>query len=532
MKRRKQPGGLPALDLIEQSVHTLRTAPVSAWLAYYIGTAPFILGALFFWSEMSRSAFAEEHLMGGSIGLALLFVWMKSWQAVFGALVRAHVSRETLPPWTAARVARIAARQLIIQPSSFFLLPLALIAMLPFGWLLAFYQNVTVLGARGDEATGAFIKRAWRQATFAQGQHHVGFLLIFVFAAFVWTNLAITAIGVPFLGKTLLGIETQFTLGFASVVNTTFFAVICGLLYLTLDPLFKTTYVLRCFYGESRQTGEDLRVALRGFRPAATAALLLALLLGLAPAGRAADAKPAGQPVNPTELDRSIEDVLARSEYTWRAPRPKRERTGNAEVDGFLKRIGKWIGEAWDSFENWLRNLGRPRAGSLPGGFSLFTREGLIYTLIVVVALLLGVLMWLLWKIRLKRRAGEAEATAAVPALNLADENVTAEQLPEDGWLRMAMEMIERGDLRLALRAFYLASLAHLAERQLVTLAKFKSNRDYERELQRRSHALPEVNALFSHNVATFDRVWYGLHEVNPELVQHFRGNVERIKSC
>jgi hypothetical protein len=56
-------------------------------------------------------------------------------------------------------------------------------------------------------------------------------------------------------------------------------------------------------------------------------------------------------------------------------------------------------------------------------------------------------------------------------------------------WTRLGREFRQRGELRLALRAFYLASLSHLAAKGLVTVARFKSNRDYERELRRRGHA-------------------------------------------
>ena len=59
------------------------------------------------------------------------------------------------------------------------------------------------------------------------------------------------------------------------------------------------------------------------------------------------------------------------------------------------------------------------------------------------------------------------------------------------------------------MRAFYFASLAQLAARGLITVAKFKSNRDYERELQRRGHSLPELLASFGDNVSVFDRTWY-----------------------
>jgi len=68
-----------------------------------------------------------------------------------------------------------------------------------------------------------------------------------------------------------------------------------------------------------------------------------------------------------------------------------------------------------------------------------------------------------------------------------------------------------------------------LAAKNLVTLAKFKSNRDYERELRRRGHALPDLPPLFTENVSVFERVWYGMHEVTAELVTRFIVRVERL---
>src|SRR6185436_17683161 len=100
-----------------------------------------------------------------------------------------------------------------------------------------------------------------------------------------------------------------------------------------------------------------------------------------------------------------------------------------------------------------------------------------------------------------------------------------ADELPEDGWLRLGLELLDRGEVRLALRSFYLASLAHLASRDLIRIAKFKSNRDYERELLRRSHALPDLSSAFSENVSVFDAVWYGRHDIDDEVLQRFRLN-------
>ena len=96
----------------------------------------------------------------------------------------------------------------------------------------------------------------------------------------------------------------------------------------------------------------------------------------------------------------------------------------------------------------------------------------------------------------------------------------------------MGRELLGRGELRLALRAFYFASLTHLAARNLITIAKFKSNHDYERELGRRGHALPDTLSLFGENVSMFDRSWYGLHDVSPALVDKFLANFERMKTA
>jgi hypothetical protein len=126
----------------------------------------------------------------------------------------------------------------------------------------------------------------------------------------------------------------------------------------------------------------------------------------------------------------------------------------------------------------------------------------------------------------------EIQAQAIPPAPDLHDENIGANQLPEDGWIALARELLEKGDLRLALRAYYLASLAQLADRNLISIARYKSNRDYERELVRRAHALPQLTGLFSENVSTFDRVWYGLHEVTRDLLDGFATNVLRMKNA
>ena len=162
---------------------------------------------------------------------------------------------------------------------------------------------------------------------------------------------------------------------------------------------------------------------------------------------------------------------------------------------------------------------------------------GLLYSLqillLFLIALLVGVLVVLIFRAyRRRRRSDVLRRRAGGGRPDLSDENVAADQLPEDGWMNLAREMMEEGNLLLALRAFYLASLAHLAAREMISIAFFKSNREYETELRRRARALPEAQDAFSQNVAAFDRAWYGLHAVTQDALQEFQSNLARIRAC
>jgi len=75
------------------------------------------------------------------------------------------------------------------------------------------------------------------------------------------------------------------------------------------------------------------------------------------------------------------------------------------------------------------------------------------------------------------------------------------------------------------------SGLAHLATRNLISIARFKSNREYERELRRRAHAIPNLPTLFGDTISNFERVWYGTHEATLDLAQQFAGSVDKLKA-
>jgi hypothetical protein len=563
--RRRQ--GKGALELIEEAVHLLRSASSSALAAYYLGSLPFVFGLLFFWTDMSHSAFARRHIAEASLGVALLFLWMKYWQAIFAIRIRAQFAGHPPPKLHFARCYRIFVTQSALQPTGLILLPLALIAAFPFGWAYAFYQNLTALGDAEHTGLGGALKKSSRQAALWPRQNLLVLAYMLLFGFFVFLNVAIACLLLPELVKMLLGIESVFTRSPYAMFNTTFFMAVIGLSYFCVDPILKTIYVLRCFYGESLQSGEDLKADLRLYATSLqrlAVCLLLSVMFvlnlqaantnsaslsssssiqvsendGQEEAGNGLRGQASSTGISPVDLDRAINQTLQERKYSWRMPREKAvdEDAEKGIIGRFFEQaltmLRKWVRATliWlDDFFNKLFRRGRSGRGDSGYGW-IWSLDVLLYSLLAVVICATAIFLMRHWR---RKRQPVAIATQAIqPAPDLTDENVSAEQLPEDGWTALARELLARGEFRLALRAFYLASLAHLAEKNLVSLAKFKSNRDYERELRRRGHSFPDLLSVFGENVAVFDRSWYGMHKVTGDLVNEFAANVERIKTA
>ncbi|MEZ5434587.1 MAG: hypothetical protein R3F31_26160 [Verrucomicrobiales bacterium] len=95
-------------------------------------------------------------------------------------------------------------------------------------------------------------------------------------------------------------------------------------------------------------------------------------------------------------------------------------------------------------------------------------------------------LAWLAVIVLKRHRLEVAEDFTPDPGagnVDLESEEIMASQLPENEWARLARERFQAGDFRLAVRAWFLATLSHLGDRGLVTVARWKSNRDYQIEL-------------------------------------------------
>jgi hypothetical protein len=501
------------IELIEEATRLFRSAGFATLGLYYIGALPFVLGFLFFWTEMSRDAFAYQSILPGSLAVALLYIWMNVWQAIYAAELRNRLGDRSAGRWTVRRILRVAIQQSAVQPTSLIVIPIGTLLVLPFAGIYGFYQNFTVLADVKQSRAYAFL---WtRQSWLVLG-------IQAAFAIFVAANIALAMFAVPYLLQMLLGIETIFTKSGAHLFSSTFFAVCLSLTYLCVDPIMKAIYVLRCFYAESVNSGADLRSTL-----SVAAVLVVAILLPCS----AVFAQPR---ISAPELDRAIDQVIHQRQYTWRLPRqqpPQAESQKNffvrftestwRAIRRQFRRLIKWIGE-------WIDELFRRRDGEGGRSPASALRIG-TYFLLAAFAVGLGVLL-----IRALRQRTASQTAVAIPMaapVDLNADNLVADQLPEEGWRGLAKDWIARNDFRMALRALYLASLAYLGERELIRIHRGKSNRDYHKELDRRARSTPELAAVFGQNLAVFESSWYGRKEVGLDAIDAFVANLDRMKA-
>ncbi|MDD2710686.1 MAG: DUF4129 domain-containing protein [Verrucomicrobiae bacterium] len=578
MKNRRQKHldrGKNAIEIIEEACHLLRCAPPSILCLNLAGTVPCLIGFLFFWTDMSGNAFAHEHCAQAALAQALLYLWMKTWQSVFVVHLHAFLEKGAPPVWTFRRIANLVLFQSIMQPWSLVILPLSAIMVLPFGYAHAFFHAFSHSGDGRIESFREVIRETHRHASRWPGQNQRLILILGLFAIAVFINAGTTLFILPYAVKTILGVESAFTRSGIWLTTPAFFIVTLIITHLCMNPIFKACQILRCFYGESIHSGADLRADLHRSRalrqnPVSAMFLLLAVL-SCAPAAfggenlppsstnaplSAATPPPPGLPsscqpgsVRPEDLTRAISETLAGREFAWRFPRQKSTVADLAEKSFLarfsmevLRTLKSWIApfkkgflalrDAWDQFWDWLnKRFGEKKTSKNSREHSmdwLLSAQALSFCLLTATSCLLAVF---LYRSFLKHRPSPKTAQAIVPSStpDLKDENILATERPSDEWQSLGEELLNKGEWRLALRAFYLSSLAHLAHHQLLLIARHKTNRDYESELRRRAAATDLLEA-FGDNVTLFEHIWYGMHEVDRDLVDRFNINHERIK--
>lgn len=486
-----------SIDILEEAVNLLRGAPLDTIVTYLIGAVPLTLAFLFFLTDMNRSPYAFEHLPWASLALAFLYVWKNSWQAVFMAKLYRRLSPTAVNP-----------AQAIVMQST--LQPIGLLLPLPFPWITAFFRNVALYAAMGRPDALAVARR---QSVYATRQNWGVLSMVALGSLMLFVNVLVAIILLPQMGRSFLGIEGDLVRLGNGILNLTTLSVAAAITWLAIDPLLDAVYVLRCFYGESVATGADLRAALKK----------IAIFIFLISTVHA-------QPVNQQKLDQAIDQVVHQREFTWRSPRPEGSEPEGKWVGWYrstLKMIQDFKNLIWNKIKEWFTPEKELSENGKDTAINKKTLRALILLIVALIAA--GVVVFLLRRTRRAVVAAKA-VMAAAPPLNLADDSLTADRLPEAEWLAMAEEWMEKGDFRMALKAMYLAALNYLSAHELVSIRRWKSGLDYRRELTRRARAIPELPPAFERSLAIFEQGWYGRHVVDRAMAESLSNGFKEMR--
>jgi hypothetical protein len=272
------------------------------------------------------------------------------------------------------------------------------------------------------------------------------------------------------------------------------------------------------------------------------AALLMAAAIGLVSSSVYANAgEDAGVAVNAAasgadsiELNKAIDEVISRPEYAWRLPRSKEaEVTESSSFAGkffdMVRKAADYVVRFLRWLDRWLNKLfaGKERERNVNFDWQIPVL-GLWYMVAAAVCSVLAVALYRLWR-NYRRRSTAKTASAMDVVPDITDEGIQPDVLPSDEWMKIAHDFLAKGELRLAVRAMFLACLACLADAKRITPAKYKSNRDYFTELSRKAHDTPAVLSAFRENVDVIEEAWYGLRPVSMETVALFEQNRLRI---
>jgi Domain of unknown function (DUF4129) len=202
------------------------------------------------------------------------------------------------------------------------------------------------------------------------------------------------------------------------------------------------------------------------------------------------------------EANAKLAEILGRPEYARKNP----------EGSAFAK--------LWRRLMQWLQSLMPKQPQMSPGRANIITL--IVQGLVVLVAL--GVIVYVikafapqLFKQTRKKKKKERE-TRVVLGETLAPEQSASDLLSE------AEALARRGELRAAIRKAYIALLVELGDRKILSLAQYKTNRDYLR-------AVRELEPLYRHMKGltdSFENHWYGFVGVTEDDWLAFRAGYNK----
>lgn len=248
-----------ALLLLDDAVGLLRQGGPSDLLLWTVGTAPLVVAATVWITDLRGPFAGERNLLQAGL-VALTYCLMKAWHAMFAERLAARAVHREPPRVDGARLVRHLARQTRWQPWAWIALPLAALATIPFARTYAFFHGLSVVGEPG---------RAWREAGVAPKQNHLLIAVLALASLVVVFDVLIAVAITPQLLRLLLGWHTDLAANPLTLLSSTTLVAVIGLAYLALGPVVKAAYVLRAVEAAAASSGEDILASLRALEEGA-----------------------------------------------------------------------------------------------------------------------------------------------------------------------------------------------------------------------------------------------------------------------
>ena len=201
-----------------------------------------------------------------------------------------------------------------------------------------------------------------------------------------------------------------------------------------------------------------------------------------------------------------MESILARPEYSSAARGP------NA-LTRLIRDLIRWI-------QSWLPESAQVRPGG--AGIVSFLVQITVVATAVFLILYVGRLLFIRFRRPRKDRIRKKREARIVLGERLKPEDTATDLLAE------AEALARNGDLRAAIRKAYIALLVELGDRNVISLAQYKTNRDYLRSVSNR----PQLHSPLKKLTDSFERHWYGVAQATPNDWQDFRaGYTEALQT-
>src|SRR5262249_17099927 len=179
-----------------------------------------------------------------------------------------------------------------------------------------------------------------------------------------------------------------------------------------------------------------------------------------------------------------LAEILRRPEYIPRAPE------GSA-LERLLDRIMRWLSRLF------------PRSKPMPRGGAPWLSS---VAQILVVGICVAAIAALIWRYGPRFMQGRRGKKKKREARIVLGERLEPDQTAAD-LLAQADALARQGDLRAAIRKAYIALLCELGDRKLISLAQYKTNRDYLYSVRDKGSLYSSMRKLTS----SFELHWYGL---------------------